>query len=169
VNCLVRTIMDAPEGELTVCTLGPMTNLGMAMAMEPRIASRLREVALMGGGIFQGGNATPAAEFNIFVDPHAAHAVFESRRARYDVPDRLHVFGADDGRVAPDPARTGKRAAIEAPTSPISIGSTAASSCRPARARSMTPASLVIFWRPSFLRSASATSRSRSALRKPWA
>jgi purine nucleosidase len=48
-----------------------MTNLGMAM--EPRIAWRLREVALMGGGFFQGGNATPAAEFNIFVDPHAAH------------------------------------------------------------------------------------------------
>jgi purine nucleosidase len=78
VNFLVEKIMSAPEGDLTICTLGPMTNLGMAMAMEPRIISRIREVVLMGGGFFQGGNATPAAEFNIYVDPHAAHAVFES-------------------------------------------------------------------------------------------
>ncbi|WP_246694566.1 nucleoside hydrolase, partial [Mesorhizobium sp. M2E.F.Ca.ET.209.01.1.1] len=49
VNYLVRAIMDAPEGELTVCTLGPMTNLAMAMTMEPRIVPRLREVVLMGG------------------------------------------------------------------------------------------------------------------------
>ena len=78
VNFLVDKIMSAPEGELSVCTLGPMTNLGMAMALEPRIVPRIREVVLMGGGFFQGGNATPAAEFNIFVDPHAAHVVFES-------------------------------------------------------------------------------------------
>jgi purine nucleosidase len=79
VNFMVRTIMDAPAGELTVMTLGPMTNLAMAMTMEPRIVSRVREVVLMGGGFFEGGNATPAAEYNIFVDPHAAHKVFESR------------------------------------------------------------------------------------------
>ena len=78
VNYLVRAIMAAPEGSLTVCTLGPMTNLAMAMTMEPRIVPRIREVVLMGGGFFEGGNATPAAEFNIFVDPHAAHKVFES-------------------------------------------------------------------------------------------
>ena len=78
VDYLVRAIMSAPEGELTVCTLGPMTNLAMAMVMEPRIVPRLREVVLMGGGFFEGGNVTPAAEFNIFVDPHAAHVVFES-------------------------------------------------------------------------------------------
>jgi purine nucleosidase len=78
VNYLVRAIMAAPEGSLTVCTLGPMTNLAMAMTMEPRIIPRIREVVLMGGGFFEGGNATPAAEFNIFVDPHAAHKVFES-------------------------------------------------------------------------------------------
>lgn len=78
VNFLVERIMAAPEGEITVCTLGPMTNLAMAMTMEPRIIPRIREVVLMGGGFFEGGNATPAAEFNIFVDPHAAHKVFES-------------------------------------------------------------------------------------------
>ena len=78
VNWMVRTIMAAPEGEVTVCTLGPMTNLAMAMTMEPRIIPKIREVVLMGGGFFEGGNATPAAEFNIFVDPHAAHKVFAS-------------------------------------------------------------------------------------------
>jgi purine nucleosidase len=78
VNYLVETLMAAPEGELTVCTLGPMTNLAMAMVLEPRIIPRIREVVLMGGGFFEGGNATPAAEFNIYVDPHAAHVVFES-------------------------------------------------------------------------------------------
>ncbi len=75
---LIRTLMDAPEGEITVCTLGPMTNLAMAMVMEPRIVPRIREVVLMGGGFFEGGNITAAAEFNIFVDPHAAHVVFGS-------------------------------------------------------------------------------------------
>ena len=79
VNWMIRTIMEAPEGEITVCTLGPMTNLGMAMVMEPKIIPRLREVVLMGGGYFQGGNATPAAEFTIRVDPHAAREAFESR------------------------------------------------------------------------------------------
>ncbi|BCH34662.1 hypothetical protein MesoLjLc_65920 [Mesorhizobium sp. L-8-10] len=78
VNYLVEALMAAPEGELTVCTLGPMTNLGMAMVMEPRIIPRIREVVLMGGGFFEGGNATPAAEFNIWVDPHAAAVVFDS-------------------------------------------------------------------------------------------
>ena len=78
VNWMVDTIMAAPEGEITVCTLGPMTNLAMAMTMEPRIIPRIREVVLMGGGFFEGGNATPAAEFNIYVDPHAAHKVFAS-------------------------------------------------------------------------------------------
>ncbi len=75
---LIRTLMDAPAGEITVCTLGPMTNLAMAMVMEPRIVPRIREVVLMGGGFFEGGNITAAAEFNIFVDPHAAHVVFGS-------------------------------------------------------------------------------------------
>ena len=78
VQFLVDTLMAAPEGEITVCTLGPMTNLGMAMVMEPRIIPRIREVVLMGGGFFEGGNATPAAEFNIWVDPHAASVVFDS-------------------------------------------------------------------------------------------
>jgi len=78
VSFIIRTVMEAPEGEITLCTLGPMTNVAVAMTMEPRIIPRIREVVLMGGGFFEGGNTTPAAEFNIFVDPHAAHRVFHS-------------------------------------------------------------------------------------------
>ncbi len=78
VDFIVDTIMAAASGEITVCTLGPMTNLAMAMVKEPAIVPRIREVVLMGGGFFEGGNTTPAAEFNILVDPHAAHVVFES-------------------------------------------------------------------------------------------
>jgi purine nucleosidase len=114
VNYLTRAIMDAPEGELTVCTLGPMTNLAMAMTMEPRIVPRIREVVLMGGGFFEGGNATPAAEFNIFVDPHAAHKVFHS-----GVPVTMASIDCTyTAQMTPewlDRLRaTGRRAAIEA-------------------------------------------------------
>jgi purine nucleosidase len=114
VSYMVRTIMEAPEGDITVCTLGPMTNLAMAMTMEPRIIPRIREVVLMGGGFFEGGNATPAAEFNIYVDPHAAHKVFAS-----GVP--VTMAGIDctyTAQMTPewlDRLRaTGSRAAIEA-------------------------------------------------------
>ncbi len=114
VDFLVRAIMAAPEGELTVCTLGPMTNLAMAMAMEPRIIPRLREVVLMGGGFFQGGNATPAAEFNIFVDPHAAHIVFESGAPVTMCPIDCTYSALMTVEWLDALRATGKRAAIEA-------------------------------------------------------
>jgi inosine-uridine nucleoside N-ribohydrolase len=78
VDLIIDMLMAAPEGEITLCPLGPLTNIAMALVKEPRIASRIREIVLMGGGFFEGGNTTPAAEFNIFVDPHAAHVVFTS-------------------------------------------------------------------------------------------
>lgn len=78
VDFIIDTVMAADPGTITVCTLGPMTNLAMAIVKEPAIVARIREVVLMGGGFFEGGNTTPAAEFNIFVDPHAAHVVFSS-------------------------------------------------------------------------------------------
>jgi purine nucleosidase len=78
IDFLIDVIMAAEPGAITVCTLGPMTNLAMAIVKEPAIASRIAEVVLMGGGYFEGGNTTPAAEFNIFVDPHPAHVVFTS-------------------------------------------------------------------------------------------
>jgi len=114
VNYLVRAIMAAPEGSLSVCTLGPMTNLAMAMTMEPRIIPRIREVVLMGGGFFEGGNATPAAEFNIFVDPHAAHKVFDSGVPVTMVPIDCTYTAQMTPEWLDELRATGSRAAIEA-------------------------------------------------------
>lgn len=72
---IVETVMNAPAQSITLCALGPLTNLGLALQAEPRLGSRLREIVLMGGGLFEGGNTTPAAEFNIYVDPEAAAMV----------------------------------------------------------------------------------------------
>lgn len=76
VDFIIETLRNEPAGTVTVCTLGPLTNLGKALTRAPDIASRLRRVVLMGGGLFEGGNVTPAAEFNIYVDPQAATIVF---------------------------------------------------------------------------------------------
>jgi len=62
----------------TICALGPLTNIGTALERDPSIADRIDEIVLMGGGFFEGGNRTPAAEFNIYVDPEAAALVFSS-------------------------------------------------------------------------------------------
>ncbi len=78
VDFIVETLMKEEPGTVTLCPLGPLTNIGLALVREPRIAKRVREIVLMGGGFFEGGNVTPAAEFNIYVDPHAAEVVFGS-------------------------------------------------------------------------------------------
>jgi len=76
VDFIVETLMNEEAGTVTLCALGPLTNLALALIREPRIAARIREIVLMGGGFFEGGNITPTAEFNIYVDPHAAEVVF---------------------------------------------------------------------------------------------
>lgn len=78
VDWLVDTLRVAPAGSITLCTLGPLTNVAAAMIKAPDIIGRIGEIVLMGGGFFEGGNTTPAAEFNIYADPHAAHVVFTS-------------------------------------------------------------------------------------------
>lgn len=78
VDVIVDIVMTAEEGEITLCPLGPLTNIALALVREPRVAGRVREIVLMGGGFFEGGNRTPAAEFNIYVDPHAADVVLSS-------------------------------------------------------------------------------------------
>ncbi|MGJ3261908.1 MAG: nucleoside hydrolase [Salinarimonas sp.] len=75
---IVETVMSRPEKSVTLCPLAPLTNIALALAREPRIAARLAGIVLMGGGVFEGGNRTPAAEFNIYVDPEAARRVFDS-------------------------------------------------------------------------------------------
>lgn len=75
---IIDTLMES-DGDITVVTAGPMTNLAMAMRMEPRIVPKIKEVVLMGGS-YGFGNVTPAAEFNIIADADAAHVVFTSGR-----------------------------------------------------------------------------------------
>jgi purine nucleosidase len=76
VDYLVRTLMSA-DGEITLVPVGPLTNIAVALAREPRIAARTRGVVLMGGS-YTRGNSTPAAEFNILADPEAAAMVFQA-------------------------------------------------------------------------------------------
>jgi purine nucleosidase len=78
VDFIIETLRTQPAGEVTLCTLGPLTNVALALQRAPEIASRIRQLVMMGGGFFEGGNITPAAEFNIYVDPHAADVVFRS-------------------------------------------------------------------------------------------
>jgi purine nucleosidase len=78
VDFIVETLLQRPPGTVTLCTLGPLTNIALALLREPRIAPRVAEIVAMGGGFFEGGNTTPAAEFNIYVDPHAARVVVDS-------------------------------------------------------------------------------------------
>ncbi len=75
VDFIIETVMRAPPRTVTLCALGPLTNLGLALQAEPQLGERLQEIVLMGGGLFEGGNTTPAAEFNIYVDPEAADMV----------------------------------------------------------------------------------------------
>ena len=78
VDFIVETLMKEDSGTVTLCPLGPLTNIALALIREPKIAPRIKEVVLMGGGFFEGGNVTPAAEFNIYVDPQAADVVLRS-------------------------------------------------------------------------------------------
>ena len=78
VDFIIETLMTEERASVTLCALGPLTNLALALVREPRIASRIQEIVLMGGGFFEGGNVTPTAEFNIYVDPHAADIVLKS-------------------------------------------------------------------------------------------
>jgi len=77
VDFLIETIRANP-GEIILCPIGPMTNVAMALVKAPDIASMLAGIAFMGGAAFVPGNITPAAEFNMLVDPHAAHIVLTS-------------------------------------------------------------------------------------------
>lgn len=78
VDFIIDTIKNNPSDSITLCALGPLTNVAMALLKEPNIAKRVKQIILMGGAYFEVGNITPAAEFNIFVDPEAAKIVFNS-------------------------------------------------------------------------------------------
>ncbi|MCD8884560.1 nucleoside hydrolase [Mammaliicoccus sciuri] len=73
VQFIIDTLLDS-EGDITLVPTGPLTNIALAMKLEPSITSKIKEIVLMGGA-YGNGNFTPSAEFNIFADPEAAHIV----------------------------------------------------------------------------------------------
>src|SRR5205823_296553 len=94
VDVIIQKIMNAP-GEITLVAIGPLTNVALALRREPRLAQQVREVVIMGGALRVPGNDTPAAEFNIYADPHAAHIVLHGgwpvRLISLDVTMQTHM------------------------------------------------------------------------------
>lgn len=78
VDFIIETLRTEPAGSVTLCPLGPLTNIATAFERAPDIVEKVQEIVLMGGAYFQVGNVTPAAEFNIYVDPEAADITFKS-------------------------------------------------------------------------------------------
>ncbi|MGL5009202.1 MAG: nucleoside hydrolase, partial [Paracoccaceae bacterium] len=78
VDFIIETLRREPAGTVTLCPLGPLTNIAVAFQRAPDVVARVQEIVLMGGAYFEVGNITPAAEFNIYVDPEAAAIVFKS-------------------------------------------------------------------------------------------
>jgi purine nucleosidase len=78
VDATIELLRREPAKSVAWCALGPLTNIAMAVIKAPDIVERVGELVLMGGASRALGNVTPAAEFNIHADPHAAQVVFES-------------------------------------------------------------------------------------------
>jgi purine nucleosidase len=78
VDFIIETLRTEPSGTVTLCPIGPLTNIATAFERAPDIVERVQEIVMMGGAYFEVGNITPAAEFNIYVDPEAAEIVFKS-------------------------------------------------------------------------------------------
>lgn len=78
VDFIIETLRNEPAGTVTLCPLGPLTNIATAFEKAPDVVAKVREIVLMGGAYFEVGNITPTAEFNIYVDPQAAKIVFGS-------------------------------------------------------------------------------------------
>jgi purine nucleosidase len=101
VDFIIDTVMTAAPGTITLCQLAPLTDLATALVREPRIASRIREIVLMGGACWEIGNITPAAEYNMYGDPEAADIVLKSGIAITMAPlDVTHLVLADAERLA---------------------------------------------------------------------
>ncbi len=88
VDFLVESLTAVDDETITLVPTGPLTNIAMALVRQPAIADKIKEIVLMGGASFAAGNITPSAEFNIYVDPHAADIVFNCGRP-------ITVFGLD--------------------------------------------------------------------------
>ena len=78
VQFLIETLLQAAPNSITLCPVGPLTNIAQALSTEPKCKQGIKEIVIMGGTYFEAGNVTPAADFNFFVDPHAAKMVLKS-------------------------------------------------------------------------------------------
>lgn len=76
VDAIIERCLRATDGSVTLSPVGPLTNIAMAIIKEPSIVPKIREIVWMGGAFEEAGNTTTLAEFNAYVDPHAAHVVF---------------------------------------------------------------------------------------------
>jgi purine nucleosidase len=114
VDYIVDALRAAEPGAITLATLGPLTNIALALVKAPDIAPRVREIVMMAGAYFEVGNITPAAEFNVYVDPEAADIVLRSGIPITMIPlDVTH--GVLSTRARLDAFRAvGKRAATAA-------------------------------------------------------
>jgi pyrimidine-specific ribonucleoside hydrolase len=74
---IIRRIVRENPGEITIVAVGPLTNVALALRADPELANMIPAIAIMGGSL-SGGNMTPAAEFNLYVDPEAARIVFDA-------------------------------------------------------------------------------------------
>lgn len=100
VDYIIETLRNHPAGTVTLCPLGPLTNIAQAFLKAPDIVERVQEIVLMGGAYFEVGNITPAAEFNIYVDPEAADIVLKSGAPIVMMPlDVTHKVIATRARV----------------------------------------------------------------------
>ena len=100
VNYLIETLTAAKPGSVTIAMLGPQTNLALALTQAPGIAKGIKEVVVMGGAHFNGGNITPVAEFNLYADPHAADVVLNSGVKLTYIPlDVTHKILTSEARL----------------------------------------------------------------------
>ena len=100
VDFIIETLMNAEPRTITLCTLGPLTNIAMALVKQPTIAERIQEIVMMGGAYFEVGNITPAAEFNIYVDPEAADVVMRCGAPITILPlDVTHMIQSTPARL----------------------------------------------------------------------
>ncbi|EPJ87602.1 inosine/uridine-preferring nucleoside hydrolase [Pseudomonas sp. CFII64] len=101
VEYLIETLTKAKPHSITVAMLGPQTNLALALVQSPEITQGIKEVVVMGGAHFNGGNITPVAEFNLFADPHAAQVVLASGvKLTYLPLDVTHRILTSEPRLA---------------------------------------------------------------------
>ena len=88
VDFIIENLQSAGDNEVTIVATGPLTNIAMALIKAPDIADKIHQIVIMGGASFEGGNVTPSAEFNIYVDPHACDVVLNCQRP-------IILFGLD--------------------------------------------------------------------------